>query len=628
MKTIPLTIIIGIGILMVVIGNSSLSFAQKDGIDLGGQVTYRIFDSPLKQVESGILPINVTCNEGFQLIIKAEDGSPACVRPENVAALVERGWAEQALYYHDIHVQPKITLNDYNYAGIDEEDNTTVSINNQTFYQTTLNYSAYNLPKATPIQFQNITFTFPAGTMITPGGAFVMLDLKFPDGFEEIYGTHTTNEFSGIPTPTQYGPHLAVNSTTVLSNHLVPQAGITIYHDKIRLLVSIDAKLPNISTRVSYSLQALKLNLSTSSQVIQPGQPIGIMISVNNTLSKQVTFSDENSWKISDLSVNPCTSAQYGIAIFNGFYSEQNATEGKPLPIFNDAALCPVYNQTTQSYVFQPSSGHVTLNNCVGTPSECLAGFDMGDQFSFSGLWKYGQVQPFSPGLYTIVGGDEWGHVSIEHFVVSNSTIFAGELGTIHCPMEYGGVQFGATIKNSTGFANYYNSTQYRDTFFLHPGMNGTITVQYNAPANAAWFQNHGNAPFNMTNGAALFYDANVTKNKNTISYAASLYNDGTGHHSQICHYAVQYGGGFEEPCNTDNTGDIPLSELPDASRLLHVGINTSFQPNSVMLYPNTNPTFTATVSANPDAMPGTYWLSLQWSLCGPGVLAKLVVLP
>ncbi|WP_166390018.1 hypothetical protein [Candidatus Nitrosotalea sp. TS] len=56
--------------------------------------------SPLKQFNSGIAPNNITCNSGLQLIIKAEDGTPACVRPENVANLVERGWAKQAFYYH------------------------------------------------------------------------------------------------------------------------------------------------------------------------------------------------------------------------------------------------------------------------------------------------------------------------------------------------------------------------------------------------------------------------------------------------------------------------------------------------------------------------------------------------
>ncbi|MDE1840200.1 MAG: hypothetical protein KGH87_09820, partial [Thaumarchaeota archaeon] len=44
----------------------------------------------------------------------------------------------------------------------------------------------------------------------------------------------------GIQIPTQYGPSSAKNSITVLSNHLNPQTGLTIYDDKIKLLVSVD----------------------------------------------------------------------------------------------------------------------------------------------------------------------------------------------------------------------------------------------------------------------------------------------------------------------------------------------------------------------------------------------------
>ncbi len=48
--------------------------------------------SPLKQYESGTMAKDVTCKQGFQLIIKAADGSPACVKPETKIKLVERGW--------------------------------------------------------------------------------------------------------------------------------------------------------------------------------------------------------------------------------------------------------------------------------------------------------------------------------------------------------------------------------------------------------------------------------------------------------------------------------------------------------------------------------------------------------
>ena len=581
-------------------------------------------DSPLKQFKSGISTNDIKCQQDLQLVIRLEDSSPACVTSYNINKLIERGWAKQELYYVDPHVNPKVTLYDYYYDGI-SKDNTTVSINNQTYYQITLNYADYDLKKGTLIQFQNVTFAFPEGTMNTPGGSFIMLDMKFQDGSQEIYGENKINPdgsgaIGGIGIPTQYGPHFATNSTTVLSNHLNPQAGLTIYNDKIKLLVSTDDQASS----------ALKLFMSTDSDIIQSGNPIGITISVNNTLATPVDIPTQNNWSYTNVSTGPCDTIGYGISILDGFYDKNNVTQGKILNLFNPGIMCPFIQETAKVYEFQPNSGNVKQVQCK--PIEGLQceteSYQMGQNYKFNGYWDGGIVQPFKSGIYTLVGADEWGHIAIEHFVVTNSTIFAGDLGSISCPL-FGGREFSATIKNSTGFANYYNSTQYGNTFFLHPGMQGTINVQYSAPANAAWFQNNGNTPFNMTNGAALFYMANVTKSKNTISYAVSLYNDETGHHSRICHYGgIQFGGGFATPCNTDNTGDIPLGELPDASRLLHVGINTSFEPNSVMLYPNSNPVFTSTVSANSDAMPGTYWLSLERNLCGPGVLAKLVVLP
>jgi hypothetical protein len=632
MRTLHLSIIIGIGMTMLIIGNFNLSFAQDNEIDFGGSKTFIIVDTPLKQFKSGISASNVTCHYNFQLVVKAEDSSPACVKADDATKLVARGWAQQAFYYNT-QWKPKIILNDYFYDGIDK-DNTTVSINNQTYYQTTLGYLDWNLKKNTSIQFQNVIFSFPQGTMATPGGAFVMLEMKFQDRSIETYGENKINPdgsgaMGGIPIPTPYGPHSATNSTTVLSNHVVPQAGMTIYNDKIKLLVSTDANSPNIKTQISDSSNALQLHLSTTSQMIKPGQAIGITISVNNTSSHPIQMPAQNNWSYGNVATGLCARIGYGIAILDGYYTSDNLTQGKILPIFNLGALCPVIIEHATMYEFQPSSGQVKEIQCDQTQDiKCNPNsYQMGENYRLGGYWNYGSIEPFKSGIYTIVGADEWGHVAIEHLVVTNSTIFAGELGSINCPMMYGGVQISATIKNSTGFANYYNSTQYGNTFFLHPGMQGKINVQYNAPANAAWFQNNGNASLNMTNGAALYYMANVTNGKTITSYAVSSYDDETGHHTRICHYFLP-NGGFAEPCNTDNTGDIPPGEIPGASSVQHAGISTLFEPNSVMIYPNSNPVFTSTVSANSNAMPGIYWLSLERSLCGPGVLAKLVVLP
>ncbi len=51
---------------------------------------------PLKQFKSGIAAKDIKCQEGLQLVIKTEDGSPACVTSTTAQKLVERGWGISA----------------------------------------------------------------------------------------------------------------------------------------------------------------------------------------------------------------------------------------------------------------------------------------------------------------------------------------------------------------------------------------------------------------------------------------------------------------------------------------------------------------------------------------------------
>jgi len=59
--------------------------------------------SPLKQFKLGVAAGDVKCKEGFMLVIKAHDGSPACVKPLTYNKLAERGWANllgpQMIFY-------------------------------------------------------------------------------------------------------------------------------------------------------------------------------------------------------------------------------------------------------------------------------------------------------------------------------------------------------------------------------------------------------------------------------------------------------------------------------------------------------------------------------------------------
>lgn len=62
-----------------------------------GPVTIIQIESPLQQFRHGTISKDVTCWERFQLILKAEDSSPACVKSDSVSKLVLISWAKNPL---------------------------------------------------------------------------------------------------------------------------------------------------------------------------------------------------------------------------------------------------------------------------------------------------------------------------------------------------------------------------------------------------------------------------------------------------------------------------------------------------------------------------------------------------
>ena len=48
--------------------------------------------SPRAQVASGVAPTDVKCAQGFSLVLNAFDSRPACIKSEDVASFVARGW--------------------------------------------------------------------------------------------------------------------------------------------------------------------------------------------------------------------------------------------------------------------------------------------------------------------------------------------------------------------------------------------------------------------------------------------------------------------------------------------------------------------------------------------------------
>jgi hypothetical protein len=49
--------------------------------------------APMKQINAGVGALDVVCKPEYQLVLKATDNKPACVKPSDGQDLVKRGWA-------------------------------------------------------------------------------------------------------------------------------------------------------------------------------------------------------------------------------------------------------------------------------------------------------------------------------------------------------------------------------------------------------------------------------------------------------------------------------------------------------------------------------------------------------
>jgi len=66
--------------------------------------------SPKKQTTSGIDVHKIQCKDGYDLILKASDWSPACCKSSSVDKLIERGWAADHDTTHDMMMESMINL--------------------------------------------------------------------------------------------------------------------------------------------------------------------------------------------------------------------------------------------------------------------------------------------------------------------------------------------------------------------------------------------------------------------------------------------------------------------------------------------------------------------------------------
>ncbi|MGI0066097.1 MAG: hypothetical protein ACREAT_04980 [Nitrosotalea sp.] len=107
---------------------------------------------PLEQFKSGTPTSDVKCNNSLQLILKTEDGSPACVSSNTAQILIERGWA---LNYTNMTGKESISLSAYQGESIETFYNNGTVVSNFTINVNINNFKPSNALLILQIYYDN-----------------------------------------------------------------------------------------------------------------------------------------------------------------------------------------------------------------------------------------------------------------------------------------------------------------------------------------------------------------------------------------------------------------------------------------------------------------------------------------
>ncbi len=166
----------------------------------------------------------------------------------------------------------------------------------------------------------------------------------------------------------------------------------------------------------------LKLTLSLNSIAFQTGDEVAVTISEENTLSSENNVPVADLWPVRGLSVGPCGVVNYpfGVAILQGDYDAESVADVMLLVLYNPDAVYygPCVLAGIVSSTFHPLSDTADIYTEYDSMPVAL---DMSAGVNVKGYWSGSSsaYSNFAPGVYTVVGADEWGTLAILHFTVS-----------------------------------------------------------------------------------------------------------------------------------------------------------------------------------------------------------------
>jgi hypothetical protein len=154
-------------------------FAKQSSIPAQlGAASYNIPD-PLKQFRSGVPAKNIKCQSSLELVINAEDGTPACVTPDGAITLAQRGWIphQDAMKEKMTHEQSTHTI-------------ATIDLKDQASCQETPLSGMWYVTNSTCV-ITNLTLA--GDSLIVNGSVFPSIVLTITGTINNIQGSITNN---------------------------------------------------------------------------------------------------------------------------------------------------------------------------------------------------------------------------------------------------------------------------------------------------------------------------------------------------------------------------------------------------------------------------------------------------
>jgi hypothetical protein len=160
---------------------------------------------------------------------------------------------------------------------------------------------------------------------------------------------------------------------------------------------------------------AVSLDASLNPTTVYQGQTITVTVTLQNKLVVSNGLPLVRNWRVQNLSMGPCSTSPFGIALYQGRYTAENSSMAKSMVIYAPGTyFCPEFG-TTSSFRLGPLQ---SVKDSVDLKGYWTEGWTT----QTGGGVSEGILHPFVPGTYTLAAGDLWGHLVLRYFKIIGST--------------------------------------------------------------------------------------------------------------------------------------------------------------------------------------------------------------